>query len=90
MMFLVSRRSNVRDQFWKRGNVSPSGATAMTFPPLATVGSMNGGNLTFCCGNPASSKKAGENPFVRFGATGFEANPRFGSPAANWENATPA
>ena len=37
-MFLVNRRSNVSDQFWKRGSVNPSGDTAGTPPPLAMVG----------------------------------------------------
>jgi hypothetical protein len=42
-----------------------------------------------CCGNPASSRNAGESPLVRFAAVGFDENPRFGSPV-NWEKASPA
>ena len=53
-MFFVSRRSTVRDQFWKRGSVNPSGDTAGTPPPRPTVGSMNGGWTMFGCGNPWS------------------------------------
>ena len=86
-MFLVNRRSNVTDQFWKRGSVNPSGDTAGTPAPLAMVGSMNGGNLMFPCGNPESRRNAGKSPLVVFGAAGFDANPRLGSPV-NWEKAT--
>ena len=53
-MFLVRRRSNDSDQFWKRGSVSPSGETAGTPPPLAIVGSMNGGQRDVLLREPAS------------------------------------
>ncbi len=87
-MLSVSSRWYVTDQFWKRGSVRPSGVTAMTFPPILIVGSMNGGNWTLDAGKPASRWCAGKMPFVLFGANGFDANPCVGPPAANWLNET--
>src|SRR5260221_57193 len=51
-MFSVNLRRKVRDQFWKRGSVSPFGDTAGTPPPFAMVGSMNGGWLMFLALDP--------------------------------------
>src|SRR4051794_1429194 len=79
-MFSVSLRWAERDQFWKRGSVSPFGATAGTLAPLAMVGLMNGGCVMFWAGNPASRKRAGKGRLVGSGGGGWDANPRFGSP----------
>ena len=43
IMLLVSSCWYVTDQFWKRGSVSPSGATAMGAVPFAWLGSSEGG-----------------------------------------------
>ena len=54
IMLSVSCRWYVSDQFWKRGSVKPSGATASTFVPLAKAGLMNGGRTTLAAGKPSS------------------------------------
>jgi hypothetical protein len=54
IMLSVSCRWYVTDQFWNRGKVSPSRATAIGAVPLANVGSMKGGWTTLLAGKPLS------------------------------------